>query len=190
MRDKITESGEYGQYISSADREKFNSDLTKAEDWLYDNMEGSKTQFIEKLDELKSVGDAVQWCFKEAGMRDEWIAAVAGTIGNYRAAAENPGEKYGHIASEKLAKIAVSCGELEKWLADMKSKQAKMEKYERPALICAEMEKKNQELAKMSDDILKEPKTAPPKEEKKEEPKDEAKKEEEKAAPDPADGPQ
>jgi len=190
MRDKITESGEYGQYISSADRDKFNSDLTKAEDWLYDNMEGSKAQFIEKLDELKSVGDAVQWRFKEAGMRDEWIAAVAGTIGNYRAAAENPGEKYGHIAGEKLAKIVSSCGELEKWLADMKTKQAKMEKYERPALICAEMEKKNQELAKMSDDILKEPKPAPPKEEKKEEPKDEAKKEEDKATPDPADGPQ
>merc|ERR1712127_277055 len=65
MRDKITESGEYGQYISSADREKFNSDLTKAEDWLYDNMEGSKAQFIEKLDELKGIGDAVQWRFKE-----------------------------------------------------------------------------------------------------------------------------
>jgi len=191
MRDKITESGELGPYISSADREKFNGDLTKAEDWLYDNMEGSKTQFVEKLDELKSVGDAVQWRFKEAGMRDEWIGAVAGTIGNYRAAAENPGEKYGHIAAEKLAKIAVSCGELEKWLEEMKTKQGKMDKFDRPALICAEMEKKNQELAKMSDDILKEPKPAPPKEEKKEEAKDEAKTEEEaKAAPDPADGPQ
>jgi len=43
----------------------------------------------------------------------------------------------------------------------------------------------------MADDILKEPKPAPPKEEKKEEPKEEAKKEEEsKAAPEPADGPQ
>jgi heat shock protein 4 len=191
MRDKITESGEYGAYISNADRDKFNQDLTAAEDWLYDNMEGTKTQFIEKLDELKGTGDAVAWRFKEAGMREEWIAAVAGTIGNYRAAAENPGEKYGHIAPEKLGKIATACGELEKWLGDMKAKQAKMEKYERPVLICAEMEKKNQELAKMADDILKEPKPAPPKEEKKEEPKDEAKKEEEsKAAPEPADGPQ
>merc|ERR1711865_59894 len=133
----------------------------------------------------------VAWRFKEAGMRDEWIAAVAGTIGNYRAAGENPGEKYGHIAPEKLAKIVVSCGELEKWLADMRAKQDSMVKHERPVLICAEMEKKNQELAKMADDILKEPKPAPPKEEKKEEPKEEAKEEEEStAAPEPAEGPQ
>jgi len=191
MRDKITESGEYGKFISNADRDKFNQDLTAAEDWLYDNMEGTKTQFVEKLDELKGVGDAVQWRFKESGMREEWIAAVAGTIMNYRSAAENPGEKYGHIAPEKLSKISTSCGELEKWLSDMKAKQAKMDNHERPVLICAEMEKKNQELAKMADDILKEPKPAPPKEEKKEEPKEEAKKEEEsKAAPEPADGPQ
>lgn len=195
MRDKITESGEYGQFISSADRDKFNKDLTSAEDWLYDNMEGTKTQFVEKLDELKGVGDAVAWRFKESGMRDEWIAAVAGTIQNYRSAGENPGEKYGHIAPEKLSKISTSCGELEKWLSDMKDKQGKLPKHERPVLICAEMEKKNQELAKMADDILKEPKPAPPKEEKKEEPKEEpkeeAKKEEEsKAAPEPADGPQ
>jgi len=195
MRDKISESGEYGKFIASADRDKFNQDLTAAEDWLYDNMEGTKTQFVEKLDELKGVGDAVAWRFKEAGMRDEWIAAVAGTIQNYRSAAENPGEKYGHIAPEKLAKISTSCEELEKWLSDMKAKQATMEKHERPVLICAEMEKKNQELAKMADDILKEPKPAPPKEEKKEEPKEEAKEEakkdeEPKAAPEPADGPQ
>lgn len=191
MRDKITSSGEYGAYISNADRDKFGQDLTAAEDWLYDNMEGTKTQFIEKLDELKGTGDAVAWRFKEAGMREEWIAAVAGTIGNYRAAAENPGEKYGHISPAKLGQISTACGELEKWLGDMRAKQAKMEKFERPVLICAEMEKKNQELAKMADDILKEPKPAPPKEEKKEEPKDEAKKEEEsKAEPEPADGPQ
>lgn len=37
-----------------------------------------------------------------------------------------------------------------------------MPKSERPVLICADMEKKNQELAKMADDILKEPKPAPP----------------------------
>merc|ERR1712228_527267 len=98
----------------------------------------------------------------------------------------------GHIAPEKLAKISTSCGELEKWLGDMRAKQEKMEKHERPVLICAEMEKKNQELAKMADEILKEPKPAPPKEEKKpEEKKEDAPKEGEAPAGEaPADGPQ
>jgi len=183
MRDKISSSGDYGVFISEADREKFNGDLTKGEDWLYDNFEATKVMYIEKLDELKAQGDPVVWRFKEDGIRGDWVAALQGTVKNYREAAVNPGDKYGHIAADKLARITVQCGETEKWLNDMKAKQDTMPKDKKPFLICADMEKKNQELAKMSDDILKEPKPAPPKEEKKEEKKEEeAPKEKEESA--------
>jgi heat shock protein 4 len=189
MRDKISSGAEYGEFVSGGDRDKFNEALTKAEDWLYDNMEGTKAQFIEKLDELKATGDAIAWRFKEDGMRAEWVQAVIGTIKNYRAAAENPGEKYGHIAAEKLGKIVAQCNEMDRWLADMRSKQEKMPKYERPVLICADMEKKNQELAKMADEILAEKPPPPPKEAPKEK-EEEEKKEGEAKAPEQADGPQ
>merc|ERR1712070_928076 len=46
MRDKIAEGNDYGEFISPADREKFNAELGKAEDWLYETYEGSKTQFV------------------------------------------------------------------------------------------------------------------------------------------------
>jgi len=172
MRDKCG-GGEYSAFISPADLEKFNADLQKTEDWVYDTYDGTKTMFIEKLDELKCHGDGVVWRFKEDSMRKEWVEAVQGTVNNYRAAAENPGDKYGHIAPEKLSKIAAACADLEKWLAEMKTKQDALSKTEKPVLICADMEKKNQELAKTADGILKEPKPAPPKEEKKEEEKKE-----------------
>jgi molecular chaperone DnaK (HSP70) len=169
MRSKCGESGEYGEFISQSAREQFETDLMKAEDWLYDTYDATKIQYIEKLDELKVHGDVVVWRCKEARMRDDWIQAVTGTIANYKAAAETPGEKYGHIAPEKLQKIVTACNELDVWLVDMKAKQEKILKTEKPALICADMEKKNQELAKMADDILKEPKPAPPKPEPKKE---------------------
>lgn len=196
MRDKCGESGEYGAFISQPDREKFEADLMKAEDWLYDTFDATKIQYIEKLDELKAHGDVVIWRFKENSMRGDWITAVTGTINNYRSAVESPGDKYGHIAPEKLAKITAACADLEKWLTDIKAKQDAVPKHEKPVLICADMEKKNQELAKMADEILKEPKPAPPKEEKKEEPKPEEAKTDappaEGAAPEAgaADGPQ
>lgn len=100
-------------------------------------------------------------------MRAEWISAVQGTIKNYRAAAENPGDRYGHIASEKLAKIVTQCNELDCWLDLMQGQQNLKAKSEKPVLICAEMERKNQELAAMADVILKEPKPAGSKEAKK-----------------------
>jgi len=177
IRSKIEAGAEYGDFISSADREAFSSELMKAEDWLYDTFDATKTMYIDKLDELKKTGDAAAWRCKESGMRAEWIQAVTGTISNYRSAAANPGDKFGHIDAEKLGKIAAGCDELEQWLKDTREKQEAMPKHESPVLLCADMEKKSQELAKMADDILKEPKPEPPKEEKKEE---EASQEEEK----------
>jgi len=176
MRDRICEGNEYGTFISSADRDSFNSALTAMEDWLYDTFDATKTQYIEKLEELKATGDPVAWRAKESGMRAEWITAVTGTVKNYKSAAENPGEKYSHISPDKLSKILTACNELESWLSDLQAKQEKVPPHEKPVLTCADMEKKNKELAETADEILKEPKPAPPKEEKPAEPpKEEAK---------------
>eukprot|EP00971_Amphidinium_carterae_P035886 705812-Amphidinium_carterae.1 len=46
-------------------------DALLAQDWLYDNFEATKIQYIEKLDELKSKGDVVAWRAKE-----EWKGRV------------------------------------------------------------------------------------------------------------------
>eukprot|EP00930_Biecheleria_cincta_P082541 TRINITY_DN72258_c0_g1_i1.p1 TRINITY_DN72258_c0_g1~~TRINITY_DN72258_c0_g1_i1.p1 ORF type:complete len:856 (-),score=220.49 TRINITY_DN72258_c0_g1_i1:375-2888(-) len=174
MRDKIAESGDYGAFISQADREKFQSDLMKAEDWLYDTFDATKVQYVEKLDELKQIGDPVVFRSKEAEARGDWIVAVQGTIKNYSAAAKNPGDQYSHIAAEKLASIVKQCDDLSAWLAEKTSQQEALPKHEKPVLTCSEMEKKNKELAAMADAILREPKPKPPAE-----PVPEAKKEEE-----------
>lgn len=183
MRDKCSESGEYGTFISEKDREQFQSDLTKAEDWLYDTEDATKAQFVEKLNELQAIGNAVAWRFKEHGMRDQWIEALKGTVANYRAVAVTPGDKYEHIAADKLQKIVTACSELETWLVETQKKQESVPKTDKPVLLCSDMEKKNQELAKIADEILKEPKPAPPKEEKKEEEKKEGESGDGKEAP-------
>jgi len=161
MRDKIGESGSYGAFISPADREKFQGEATKAEDWLYDTFDATKVQYIDKLDELKKLGEPAAFRSKEAEMRADWIKALEGTIKNYGTPAKEPGENYSHIDTSKLASIVVECDELAAWLNDMKAKQEALPKYEKPVLLCGEMEKKNKELAKMADAILKEPKPKP-----------------------------
>mmetsp|Transcript_104148 Transcript_104148/g.301289 ORF Transcript_104148/g.301289 Transcript_104148/m.301289 type:complete len:870 (-) Transcript_104148:205-2814(-) len=169
MRDKISSGGVYGEYISDADRDAFSSELTKAEDWLYDNPDATKLTYIEKLDELKTLGDPVVFRSREAEMRDEWIQAFRGTVANYRSAAVGGDEKYSHIAPEKLASITTACDEAEAWLQDKRQQQEATPKHVKPVLLCVEIEQKNKDLAKMADAILSEPKPAPPKEEKKEE---------------------
>merc|ERR1719486_315054 len=127
------------------------------EDWLYDTEDATKVMYVEKLDELKKVGDPVVWRFKESQIRGEWVAALTGTINNYKAAALNPGEKDGHISPDNLGKIVKECDATTAWLEGLKAQQEKLAKHEKPALICAEMEKKNQELAKFAAEVLKEP---------------------------------
>merc|ERR1712187_464507 len=114
-RDKISSSGDWGAFITDADRDKFSGELRKAEDWLYDNEDATLAMYADKLNELKAKGDPVSWRKNENDLRNEWVQAVEGTIQNYRAAAESPGEKYGHIAPEKRAKITSACAELKKW---------------------------------------------------------------------------
>jgi len=160
MRGKI--DGEYSEFISAGDKEKFSEQLTKTEDWLYDNPDAVKKDYLDKMEDLTGTGDPVVWRHKEAKMRQEWIDAVVGTVKNYRKAAEEPGDKYGHIAPEKLAKITGACANLSTWLEETKAKQESMPKYEKPVLLCAEMEKKNKELARVADEILMEPKPPPP----------------------------
>lgn len=162
MRDKCSEGGQYGAFISSGDREKLESELMKAEDWLYDNFDATKVQYIEKLDELKKLGDPVVFRFKEDEMREDWISAVKGTITNYSNAAKGPGDMYSHIAPEKLESIVKECDSLSAWLADMQGKQAATPKHDKPVRICSDLEKKNQDLAKFADEILREPKPKPP----------------------------
>lgn len=180
LRDKTAEGGEYGQFISAAEREQFRVELGQSEDWLYDAENPTKAQYVEQLDKLNNTGSSVVWRFKEDQVRADWVAAIGGTVKNYKDAAQNPGDKYGHISKDKLSKVVSSCNSLEKWLSDLLAKQQELPKHEKPVLLCADMESKNQQLANLADDIFKEPKPAPKKEDKKAETKKEDKKNDEK----------
>jgi len=161
MRDKISEHGELGPFVSTSDRETFIADLTKVEDWLYEAEGATKVMYVEKLDELRKHGDPIKWRHQENRVRGEWIEALSGTIANFKAAAQNPGDKYGHIALEKLGKIISECDAVSIWLSEMQSKQAQLSTCERPVVLCADIEKKSKDLAKFADEILSEPKPKP-----------------------------
>merc|ERR1719329_762427 len=140
--------------------------------------ETTKEDYIKKKESLSDSVLEVVWRYKEHGVRENWMKAAQTTISNYRMAAINPGEKYIHIAADKLKKISKACDEFEKWMNDKSAEQAKVKKCDKPVLLCSDIESKSKELSKMANDILKEPKPAPPKpaakpkEEKKEEKKD------------------
>jgi len=159
MRDKVKEGGEYGEFISIVEREKFQDELIQVEDWLYDDQEEhgrTKAAFIDKLGELKVLGDVFVGRRHEDQRRGESINVLMGLIEKYRRATEYPGGKYGHNPPDKLAKITAACAELEKWLMEMKAKQDSLPKCEKPVLTSAEVERRGGELAGLAGEALRE----------------------------------
>mmetsp|Transcript_116036 Transcript_116036/g.212640 ORF Transcript_116036/g.212640 Transcript_116036/m.212640 type:complete len:719 (-) Transcript_116036:104-2260(-) len=154
LQSRIADGGEFSQFVSQAERERLDSHLQGAGVWAAESQGVPVSHYTEKLQELKSVGDVIEWRCDEDSMRGEWIAAVFSTIANCRAAAESPGDRYGTISQDKLEKIRDACDNLEEWLKSMAKVQEKLAKYERPVLLCADMERRNLELAKMVGETL------------------------------------
>jgi len=156
LQDKIAMRGEFGSYVSEAERERLGAHLVGAAVWASQTSGVPTVHYVEKLQELRSVGDVIEWRCDEDSMRADWTAAVSSTIANCRNAANNPGERYECVSKEKHAQILSACQELEDWLRSMDAAQSKLAKYERPVLLCADMERRNLELAKMVGELLEE----------------------------------
>mmetsp|Transcript_104147 Transcript_104147/g.301280 ORF Transcript_104147/g.301280 Transcript_104147/m.301280 type:complete len:841 (-) Transcript_104147:90-2612(-) len=164
MRGKIADGGEYGEYISSERRAAFSAELDQAEDWLYDNPEATKAMLVERLEGLRGTGDQVVRRWREAEVRAEGVQGIGSTIDKYRCIVAHPGEAFSHIADDKMQKVGVACDELEQWLATMQAQQSGLPKHEDPVLLSAEMQRRSNDLSALAEEILREPKAAPPQE--------------------------
>merc|ERR1712093_353535 len=157
MRDKTSEAGQYGQFITAADRETFHSELMKAEDWLYDHEDGTKVMFIEKLSELQKFGEPAAQRFKAMEAREDYYPEVLKTITHYRILAESPDEKYSHIASEKKKQILAECSQVEGWLNMKKQEQQNNPLYQDPVLTVPMMQQKQEDISAMADKMEDQP---------------------------------
>jgi heat shock protein 4 len=160
MRDKCSETGQYGPYMLSADRDAFQSDLVKAEDWLYDNFDATKVQYIEKMSELQAKGEPAANRFKDEEEREDYSADFKKTIAHYRQLQSE--DKYSHIAAEKKQTILDQCAQAEGWLESKKAEQAALPKHQDPVFTVADMRQRQQDISAHAEKILSEPKPAPP----------------------------
>eukprot|EP00929_Paragymnodinium_shiwhaense_P058004 TRINITY_DN29056_c0_g1_i1.p1 TRINITY_DN29056_c0_g1~~TRINITY_DN29056_c0_g1_i1.p1 ORF type:complete len:816 (-),score=208.45 TRINITY_DN29056_c0_g1_i1:178-2625(-) len=162
MRANLQREGIYGPFASASDREKFNTELTKAEDWLLDCYDASKAEYVDKLLFLKKTGDEIARRYTEAQHRDEWISSLSGSIAKYRGIAQRPCDKYEHILPARLSEIENLCGQAQSWLDEMRGQQDRLTKMERPVLECNMLQTQLEALTRDVEQIMKDPKVALP----------------------------
>jgi len=179
MKDKVT--GELEGFATKEDMHKYSSLISSTEEWLYDDGENAtKSVFLERLTQLKHLGDPIVHRKNEFNARDKIIVSTRSTILSLKLSATSNDPKYDHIPHEEMKSIVKDCDDLDKWLNQVVGQQSKLSKHHDPAFTVAEVNSKRNELEKKAHAILNKPKPAPkpePKPESKPEPKPESKSE-------------
>jgi heat shock protein 4 len=143
-----------------ADRDAFQSDLMKAEDWLYDNFDATKVQYVEKMSELQAKGEPAANRYRGEEERADYEVEFKKTIAHYRQLQSE--DKYSHIAAEKKQTILDQCAQAEGWIESKKTEQAALAKHLDPVFTVADMRQRQQDISAHAEKILSEPKPAPP----------------------------
>jgi len=161
-----------GEYETEDVKAAFLETLMTTEDWLYDEgFDAQKSEFVNRIQELRKVGDPIQQRAFEAMNRENAVQKLKSVIGKYQTAASSEDEKYSHIEAEERAKVATLCTETDAWLAESLSKMDRQAKHENPLVTCSQLDAKKNEIESTCGAIMNKPKPAPKPEAKPEEPK-------------------
>eukprot|EP01137_Pigoraptor_chileana_P004687 Opistho-2@46663 len=180
MRDRLGDR--YNEFVTEDVRSQFNTKLDQAESWLYEDGEDeTKRAYLEKLGELKKLGDPIVRRFHEAQERPaaeesfrQSVVLLRKAIDQYK----NGDEKYAHLDAADVKKVEDTVNSKETWLNDLMFKQNKLAKHDDIVVTAAQITMEKEGMDKVSLPILNKPK-----------PKVEPPKEEPKPAPAPADAP-
>ncbi|GLB45075.1 putative heat shock protein 70 family protein [Lyophyllum shimeji] len=161
MRGKLEDR--YAPYVQPAEKEKLLVALQQAEDWLYseEGEDATKSAYISRLDELKTLGDPITFRYKEAEERPRAIAQLRETLNNYMSQATSGEEKYAHIEEKDKQAVVEKVATVQKWLEDQIVRQSERPKNVEPVLTSAEISKKRDEVIYFATPILTKPKPKP-----------------------------
>lgn len=153
----------YAPYVQASEKAKLITALTEAEDWLYseEGEDSTKSVYVQRLDELKSLGDPIANRYMEAENRSSAVSQLREALNQFMAEATSGDEKYSHIEDSQKQSIVEKVATIQKWLDDQLARQAEKPKNVNPVLTCAEILKKKEEITYFALPILNKPKPKP-----------------------------
>ncbi|KAH0629749.1 hypothetical protein JD844_012087, partial [Phrynosoma platyrhinos] len=160
MRDKLC--GIYEKFVSEEDRNSFTLRLEDTENWLYEEGEDqSKQVYIDKLAELKAVGQPIQARFQESEERPKAFEELGKQIQQYMKAVlafKAKDEQYDHLEPAEVAKVEKSANEAMEWMNNKLNLQNKRSLTLDPVITAKEIEAKTKELINVCNPVVNKPK--------------------------------
>jgi molecular chaperone DnaK (HSP70) len=169
MRDKISTNLE--EFMEEAKRDEYRSNLTKMEDWLYEDGEDEqKSVYVAKLGELKNVSDPVEARYKEFEGRAAAIERLQQSVVACRRFLEQQAggeDRYKHLSEEDMTKVKDQFTKTETFLNSSVPALQALKKHEDPVVTCAQLVSEKEKLDKCYIPVMTKsaPKEEPPKDE-------------------------
>ncbi|MCJ8740494.1 hypothetical protein PDJAM_G00059770 [Pangasius djambal] len=170
MRDKL--HGVLEKFVSEEDRDAFSLKLEDTENWLYEEGEDQQKQvYIDKLAELKKLGQPIQERAIEAELRPKAFEELGKQIQKYMKILEAykaKDEQYEHLDELEVMKVEKQVNEAMNWMNSKMNEQSKQSLTLEPVVKAGEIQAKTKELSSTCNPIISKPKpkVEPPKEEK------------------------
>ncbi|XP_041048134.1 heat shock 70 kDa protein 4L [Carcharodon carcharias] len=156
IRDQLC--GIYEKFISEADKKKFTLLLEETENWLYEDGEDQPKQiYLDKLNDLKKLGQPVQNRYKEHEERPKAFDELGKKIQLFMKTVEaykNKDENYEHIDAAEMAKVEKSASSAMDWMNSRMIAQNKQMLFQDPIVKAAEIRNKLKELETACDPIV------------------------------------
>ncbi|XP_063046115.1 heat shock 70 kDa protein 4b [Engraulis encrasicolus] len=160
MRDKL--HGLYEKFISESDRDSFSLKLEDTENWLYEEGEDQPKQvYIDKLADLKKLGQPVQDRYNESELRPKAFEELGKQIQQYMKIIEaykTKDELYDHLDDAEVQKADKLVSDAMIWMNSKMNQQSKQSLSAEPAIKVTEIQSKTKELYSACNPILTKPK--------------------------------
>uniref|UniRef100_A0A672GDY5 Heat shock 70 kDa protein 4-like n=1 Tax=Salarias fasciatus TaxID=181472 RepID=A0A672GDY5_SALFA len=170
MRDKL--HGVLEKFVNEADRDSFSLKLEDTENWLYEDGEDQQKQvYIDKLAELKSMGQPIHERYLEAEERPKAFEELGKQIQMYMKITEAfkaKDELYDHLDELEVVRVEKQVNDAMVWMNSKMNQQNSQDLTKDPVIKVKEIQAKTKELYSACNPVLSKPKpkVEPPKEEK------------------------
>merc|ERR1712223_1061993 len=137
IRGKIHD--ELEEYLAEDNRAAFSNQLEDAENWLYEDDEDcERNVYVEKLKELKLVGEATKKRKTEFEGRKAAIESLGHSLqmaSKVVEAYKNKAEQYAHLNAEDIEKVAKLIEEKKNWMDQSCSSLDRIDKVTNPPIL-------------------------------------------------------
>ncbi|XP_075958747.1 heat shock 70 kDa protein 4a [Anarhichas minor] len=169
MRDKL--HGVLEKFVNEADRDTFSLRLEETENWLYEDGEDQQKQvYIDKLAELKTMGQPICERYMEAEERPKAFEELGRLIQMYMKIVEAykaKDELYDHLDELEVTRVEKQAKDAMIWISSKMNQQNNQDLTLEPVVKVGEIQAKIKELYSACNPVVSKPKpkVEPPKEE-------------------------